>query len=82
VNNSLSAQSATPAREITAQDILSWPPTVDPPLAGAALGISRTHSYALCREDRFPVKVIRAGGRYRVVTADLVRLLGLSPEAA
>lgn len=76
----MNAQPAGQARIITAEDVLSWPPTVDVPLAGAALGISYTHSYKLVRNGEFPVKVIKAGGSYRVVTAELVKLLGLSSD--
>lgn len=34
--------------------------------AGATLGISRTAVYAMVKENRFPVPVLRVGDRYRV----------------
>jgi hypothetical protein len=43
--------------------------------AGRRLGISRSLSYQLARENRFPVPVIRAGRRLLIPTAALERLL-------
>lgn len=51
------------------------------PTAGQALGIGKSHSYALARADKFPAKVIKLGASYRVVTADLVRLLSAGDAA-
>jgi hypothetical protein len=45
------------------------------------LGIGRTTAYALARAEKFPCRIFKVGGRYRVPTADLLRLLGLIPEA-
>ena len=69
-----------PAASISAQEILSWAPTVDPPTAGAAFGLARSTSFQYAREGRFPCKVVQAGKHYRVVTADLIRVLGLSTD--
>lgn len=60
-------------------ELISWPPTVDVEAAGRALGIGRTTAYMLARTDEFPCKVIKAGRCYRVVTADLLRLLEIAP---
>jgi hypothetical protein len=48
--------------------------------AAQILGIGRTKPYELARRDEFPCLVIRVGDLYRVSTADLLRLLGTSPE--
>lgn len=56
-------------------EIRQWPATVDLPTAGAALGVSRSHAYELARRGEFPARALAVGSRYRVVTADLVRLL-------
>ncbi len=40
----------------------------------------RTKAYELARHISFPCLVIRVGDLYRVSTADLLRLLGTSPE--
>jgi hypothetical protein len=54
--------------------------TVDLLTAARALGLGRTKAYALARHDQFPCRVIRIGEIYRVPTAGLLELLGLSPE--
>lgn len=43
--------------------------------AAVALGISRTTTYQMLREGRFPVRVIQIGGRYRVPRRDLERFI-------
>ncbi|WP_309317356.1 DNA-binding protein [Streptomyces salinarius] len=65
---------------LTTADLLSLPPTVDVETGGAAFGLGRTTSYRLAREGKFPCKVVRAGGGWRVVTADLRRVLALSGD--
>ncbi|QFG27600.1 hypothetical protein F7P10_39145 [Actinomadura sp. WMMB 499] len=49
--------------------------------AARALGLGRTRAYQLARANRFPCKIIRTGTSYRVVTADLHRLL-VEPDEA
>ncbi|MEW2066614.1 DNA-binding protein [Streptomyces sp. NPDC007346] len=66
-------------RELTTRDLLDLPPTTDVETAARALGIGRTHAYHLARNDRFPCSVLRAGRSFRVVTADLQRVLQASP---
>lgn len=65
---------------LTVADVLALPPTVDVVTAGRAFGLGRTAAYRLAREGQFPCKVVRAGG-YRVVTADLRRVLALDGDA-
>ena len=43
--------------------------------ACARLGIGRSLGYQLAREGRFPVRILRIGRLYRVVRADLDRVL-------
>ena len=50
------------------------------PTAGRAVGAGRTVTYALAKRGDFPVKVLQLGSSYRVVTADLMRLLGITSE--
>ena len=68
---------------LTTADILALPPTVDIVTAGKAFGLGSTTAYQLARTGKFPCKVLRAGGSWRVVTADLRRVLEISeqPEA-
>lgn len=63
------------AERPTLQQVTQWPATVGIPSASAALGISRSHGYELAARDEFPARLIRAGGRVVVITADLIRLL-------
>ena len=50
--------------------------------AARILGIGRTKAYELARHGEFPCRVIRIGDLYRVSTADLLRLLGVSATNA
>ncbi|MET4611053.1 putative DNA-binding transcriptional regulator AlpA [Rhodococcus sp. PvR044] len=50
------------------------------PTAGQAVGVSKSHAYALARRGEFPVRVLRLGAAYRVVTAELQALLGLPTD--
>lgn len=60
---------------MTSEEFAALPTTTTIETAARALGLGRTRAYQLAREDRFPCKVIRIGTTYRVVTADLRRLL-------
>ncbi|MEU0058493.1 DNA-binding protein [Streptomyces sp. NPDC006334] len=62
---------------LTVGELLALPATIDVATAGRAFGIGRTTSYQLARADQFPCKVVRAGRAFRVVTADLHRVLGV-----
>ena len=59
----------------TLDDVRGWPATVSVPTACKPLGVCNSHGYALVARGEFPARVIRVGGRVRVVTASLVRLL-------
>jgi hypothetical protein len=53
------------------------------PTACSILGISRAHGYELVRQNRFPVKVLRAGRRIVVPVAPLLQIVGLgAPDQA
>ncbi|MFG2406860.1 hypothetical protein ACGFR8_21415 [Streptomyces brevispora] len=71
-------------RAMTAQNLLDLPAVVDVETAGRALGIGRTLAYQLARTGQFPCKVVRVGRAFRVVTADLHRVLQVpgAPSAA
>lgn len=71
--------SATIARHIR-QDLIDAGPTVELPLANRSLGISRAHGYALAKRGEYPVRLLKLGSSYRVVTSELLALLGI--EAA
>jgi hypothetical protein len=59
----------------TLDEIRTWPATVSVPRAATALGISKTYLHQLIKRNESPVKVLPFGGRHRIITASLVRLL-------
>lgn len=59
----------------TLEEVKSWPASVDIPRACLPYGISRSQGYRLAAEGTFPAKVLKVGGRYRVITASIVRAL-------
>lgn len=49
--------------------------------AGAAIGVGRSATYRMLKAGKFPLPVIKAGGKSRVPTAALRRILGIDdPE--
>lgn len=48
--------------------------------AGSIFDLGRTATYEAIREDRFPVPVLRAGSRYVVPVAPILKALGLETE--
>ncbi|MDX3559037.1 helix-turn-helix domain-containing protein [Streptomyces europaeiscabiei] len=65
---------------LTRSELLALPAAVDVETAARAFGIGRTTAYALAKADEFPCKVVRAGKAYRVITADLLRVLHITPN--
>jgi len=69
--------------EITLDEVRQWPAVVSAwPRAGRAVGLTRSHTYALIARGEFPCRVIQAGNRYLVPTADLIALLEHRPAEA
>lgn len=52
-----------------------WPATVDVETACSAFGVSRSYGYELVARDEFPARVIKVGGRRRVITASIIAAL-------
>lgn len=67
-------------RGMTREELLALPVAVDLDTANKALTIGRSTGYALAKRDEYPVTVLKLGNAYRVVTADLHRLLGMASE--
>ena len=65
----------------TITQLRSGPPSVDLMTAAAVLGLGRTKAYDLAKRGEFPVPVIRIGDSYRIPTAALLTLLGISETA-
>lgn len=61
-------------------ELLELPASIDLVTAGRALGIGRTKAYELNNRGELPFEVLRLGNSYRVVTADLLRVLGVRHE--
>jgi excisionase family DNA binding protein len=64
----------------TLGQIADLPVVLDLESAGRLLGIGRTTAYEMARAGRFPCRTIRVGAKWRVPTAELLALLGLSHE--
>ncbi|MFD4320145.1 DNA-binding protein [Streptomyces sp. NPDC058548] len=52
------------------------------PTVGQALGIGRTATYQLAREDALPIPVVRVGRLLRARRSDLLTFLGLDNNEA
>ncbi|KPI27130.1 hypothetical protein OV320_6799 [Actinobacteria bacterium OV320] len=60
------------------EELLELPAAVDLETGNRALGLGRSKGYELAKRGQYPCKVLRLGNAYRVVTADLLALLGLA----
>jgi predicted DNA-binding protein (UPF0251 family) len=65
---------------MTLREVRKLPATVDVPTAASALGISRAGLYEAIRTSRSPVKTLTVQRRILVITADLIRVLGLNAD--
>ncbi|OIJ95586.1 hypothetical protein [Streptomyces monashensis] len=66
------------AKGMSRQELLGLPVSVDLETSNRALGLGRSKGYELAKRGQYPCKVLRLGNAYRVVTADLLNLLGLA----
>ncbi|WP_329127846.1 hypothetical protein [Streptomyces sp. NBC_01465] len=69
---------AEQAKGMTREELLALPVAVDLETGNRALGLGRSKGYELAKRGLYPCKVLRLGNAYRVVTADLLALLGLA----
>lgn len=67
--------------QMTWDELRQLPSAVDLETAGRALGIGRSKIYAMAKNGELQqtIRVLRLGHAYRVVTADLYRVLAVSP---
>ncbi|WP_328403882.1 helix-turn-helix domain-containing protein [Streptomyces sp. NBC_00390] len=63
---------------MTLDELLALPPTVNVVTAARALGISGHKAYALIKNGKFPVGVLPLGRTVRVPTAALLAVLGVT----
>ncbi|MEU6001623.1 hypothetical protein ABZ837_27870 [Streptomyces sp. NPDC047197] len=66
------------AQGMSREELLALPVSVDLETGNRALGLGRSKGYELAKRGQYPCKVLRLGSAYRVVTADLLNLLGLA----
>ncbi|CAM5450496.1 hypothetical protein [Streptomyces narbonensis] len=59
-------------------ELLALPVAIDLETGNRALGLGRSKGYELAKRGEYPCRVLRVGKAYRVVTADLLDLLGLA----
>jgi len=62
-------------------ELLGLPAAIDLDTANRAIGLGRSKGYELARLGTYPCRVLRLGKKYRVITADLLRLLGVEVAA-
>lgn len=72
--------SSREVRGLTNDELLGLPAAIDLDTANRALMIGRSTGYGLAKRGAYPVKVLRLGNVYRVVTADLLRLLAVERQ--
>ncbi|MEU6440441.1 hypothetical protein [Streptomyces sp. NPDC047046] len=63
-------------KSVGAEELKALPAVISIEEANAVLAIGRSTGYALAKKGAYPVRVLRLGRSYRVVTAELVALLG------
>lgn len=72
----------TPCAGMTRDELLDLPAAISLDTANRALSIGRSTGYTLAKRGQYPVKVLRLGSAYRVITADLLRVLSIDGDAA
>lgn len=68
--------------EMTMDELLALPVSVDLVTAGRAFGLGRTKSFELAQQGEFPCRVLRVGIKYRVPRAAIFEALGIVPPGA
>ena len=76
----MSSTSSPAARALTRDELLALPAVVNLDTANRALMIGRSTGYELAKRGAYPVRLLRLGHAYRVVTAELLRLLALERQ--
>jgi hypothetical protein len=68
--------------ELSMDELLALPVTVDLETAGRAFGLGRSKAHELARQDEFPCQVLRLGNRYRVRRSELFAALRIDASTA
>ncbi|MFD9225236.1 hypothetical protein ACFWDI_35730 [Streptomyces sp. NPDC060064] len=69
-----------PTRGMQLRELLALPVAFGLDDANRALLLGRTKGFELAKQGEYPCRVVRVGRTYRVMRADLLRALGISPE--
>ncbi|WP_250002094.1 AlpA family transcriptional regulator [Actinoplanes sp. M2I2] len=64
----------------TAEQIRALGPVTDIPTAAHIFGLSRATAYDLVKRNKFPIPVLRFGGRYRIPVAAILQALHLPAD--
>ena len=64
--------------QMSVDELLGLPVSVDLVTAARAFGLGRTKAFELAQAGEFPCKVIRVGIKYRVPRSSLLDALGVS----
>lgn len=70
-------------KPLTRAELLQLPPVINITTLARALGISEPVARERHRQREFEdlgIRILRLGAQWRVVTADLLRVLGIDPE--
>ena len=68
--------------QLSQEELLALPVTVDVVTAGRAFGICRDAAYDLLRRGEFPCRTIKVGRLRRVPRAELLRVLGVEDNTS
>ncbi|MGW0711633.1 hypothetical protein ACWD4G_37740 [Streptomyces sp. NPDC002643] len=74
--------SARGVQGLTRAELLALPAAVDLDTANRALSIGRSTGYSLAKRGEYPCRMLRLGNAYRVLTVDLLRILGIEEYPA
>jgi hypothetical protein len=69
------------AHEMTHDELLALPVSVDVETAGRAFGMGYTKAKELARAGKFPCRILKVGAKYRVPRSALFEALGIDPAA-
>jgi predicted site-specific integrase-resolvase len=69
-------------KALSRAELLDLPPVIDIRTAARQISIGEAKAYRMAKDGTFPVPVLRLGAWWRVVTEDLLKLLGIEREAA
>ncbi|WP_019547872.1 hypothetical protein [Streptomyces sulphureus] len=67
-------------RGMSRAELLALPAAIDLETSNRALALGRSKGYDLAQRGQYPCRLLRLGNAYRVVTAELQALLGVSAD--